>query len=146
MSNPLPRLCRHAAFDGRHVRCGAGVKTGRVSVGVCVHSRRAACVAGKAGCTAPGEAASGGEPAPVQMSARPTGEKIEALARDQWPAVARLLAGLATADDAGLGDTLYRAIGERNSERFSRTFKALMGYECGCASRRARMNERYPLR
>jgi hypothetical protein len=77
---------------------------------------------------------------------RPPTSSAVAADRSGWPLAARLLAKLATDADAGLGDTLYRAIGERNSERFSRTYKAVMGHDCGCATRRARMNARFPLR
>jgi hypothetical protein len=154
-----------------HVRCEKGVFTRVISPGVCVHSNRPTCVEGKAvvGRSSPdassrGDGADGARreidgaatdpavpaasataPASITPLANVPLPESAAIARHQWPAAARLLARLATAEDAGLGDTLYRAIGEKNSERFRRLFKSLMGYDCGCASRRARMNERFPL-
>jgi hypothetical protein len=86
-----------------------------------------------------------GVPWDVQGETTPR-PQIQPLPRAEWPRLARWLARLATPADAGLGDVFQRWAAKLGGERYKRTYRALMGEECGCADRQRRLNERFPLR
>jgi hypothetical protein len=68
------------------------------------------------------------------------------VSRDQWPLAARVLAKLATAEDAGLGSTLTRLL---NTGGAGDLFKWAMGVlpgGCGCEKRAEWLDARFPLR
>lgn len=65
--------------------------------------------------------------------------------RHQWPKWARMLAKLSTDEDAGLGDTVKRLASHVGGETYKQLRKAI-GWPCGCTTRQAAMNQRYPLR
>lgn len=58
----------------------------------------------------------------------------------EWPLAARLIAGLRTDADVGLGDTIARHLARFGGDAFKRIYKKLTGGECGCADRQAALN------
>jgi hypothetical protein len=62
-----------------------------------------------------------------------------------WPRAARVLALLAKPEDRGLGDVAQRMASRLGGEWLKSAIKALLGHDCGCASRQQKMNELYPL-
>jgi len=67
---------------------------------------------------------------------------FSAVAAEQWPAWANLVAARATPADIGVGSTIERELG-----RVGVAFKAVLatlGVPCGCADRRDEWNALYP--
>ena len=69
---------------------------------------------------------------------------IEAIPRDEWPLRVKAFALLRTDADAGVGDTAQRIAGKFGGEWLKAKYKELMGENCGCENRQARMNRKYP--
>lgn len=61
-----------------------------------------------------------------------------------WPIRLRPLKFFARPADRGLGDIIHRLLGPMGRV-YPRLFKRIVGRECGCRSRRARWNRRWPL-
>lgn len=75
--------------------------------------------------------------------AKPETAKAEAIPRERWPAWAAALADAAEPEDKGVGDVIERKLAEGGI-----VFKAsikLLGWNCGCNSRRDMDNAMYPL-
>jgi len=60
------------------------------------------------------------------------------------PLWVKALSKLATPDDRGLGDTIARVVGLFGGEVFKAWFKKTTGKACGCESRAAAFNAKYP--
>jgi len=67
----------------------------------------------------------------------------EPVPRSQWPLWAKAIAFLANDDEAGVGDTVKRLIGNYRSEAFKSWHKRTFGFDCGCAKRQKEWNERF---
>jgi len=61
-----------------------------------------------------------------------------------WPGWARGVATLRRKEDAGVGDTVHRMIGDTASEVFAKWHLRLFKTPCGCPERRAEWNKLYP--
>jgi hypothetical protein len=61
-----------------------------------------------------------------------------------WPAQARGIASLRTDQDAGVGDTVHRLSTTIGAKQTTDLVKTLLGWDCGCAKRRAALNAAYP--
>lgn len=61
----------------------------------------------------------------------------------EWPAWAIALSILKSEADAGVGDTVERLIGARNSDRFKAWYKEKFGRDCGCSFRKDQWNMLY---
>jgi hypothetical protein len=61
---------------------------------------------------------------------------------DNWPAWAKLVAAMKSADDAGVGSTIDRKLGLIGAA-FKLTLKAL-GVPCGCGDRKELYDKLYP--
>lgn len=81
------------------------------------------------------------KPIEVKPSAPP-----QPVPRAEWPTWAKGLALLSKAEDAGIGDTAHRVIGDFASEKFSLWHKLIFGTPCQCAARQAQWNQQYPLK
>lgn len=64
--------------------------------------------------------------------------------RSSWPLVARLLAKMATPEDAGLGDVLQRQLSKLGGEWYKKTL-AKLSLSCGCEKNQAALNKKFPL-
>jgi hypothetical protein len=62
----------------------------------------------------------------------------------EWPFLARGIARLRTAADAGLGDTIHRNLARFGADALARFYKAITGRPCGCADRQAALNNLFP--
>lgn len=67
-----------------------------------------------------------------------------AVARARWPLVVRAIATLAGGDDLGIGDTIHRHLDRFGADAMTRLYMRITGHDCGCDSRRARLNGLYP--
>lgn len=67
-----------------------------------------------------------------------------ALPFDKWPAWAKELATDRQPNDIGLGDTMVHVIGDERSEKFKAMFREKLGKSCGCDSRQAWLNAKFP--
>jgi hypothetical protein len=74
-----------------------------------------------------------------------TRTKLAPVPYDQWPLRFRLLAKLATPQDAGLGDVVERIVGPVGGSAFKKWFKLATRRDCGCNQRIQTWNELYPL-
>lgn len=63
-----------------------------------------------------------------------------------WPRAAQKLAELAKPGDRGLGDVAERLIASMGGNWYKMAFKAIMGHECSCGEKQAKMNAKYPLK
>ncbi len=70
-------------------------------------------------------------------------EPVNHVPRDQWPFAARIIAKLATKEDAGIGSTIHRLAG-RAGELYEWAFQAIAKKPCGCRDRAKWLDERYP--
>lgn len=61
-----------------------------------------------------------------------------------WPLRAKAVAKLRKKAEAGVGDTIARLIGERNSALWEKAVIAITGKPCRCKGRRARLNRLFP--
>lgn len=104
--------------------CKIGMLGGRPSIGSC-------------------ESASCRQPAPVDIEISATG--VVAVPLGKWPLWAKAMAKKAIKPDRGIGDTVYRVIGECASAQFELWHLAIFGRRCRCGERRARWNALYPL-
>jgi hypothetical protein len=75
---------------------------------------------------------------------RPSRHSPVAVPRSQWPLAARAIAKLARTEDRGVGDTIARIIDPAGGALLKRWYKRIVGNECGCADRQARLNAIYP--
>lgn len=64
--------------------------------------------------------------------------------REEWPIWAKAIALAASPEDKGVGDTVARTIGDRNSARFKAWFKTIFDRDCNCADRHAAWDTLYP--
>lgn len=83
---------------------------------------------------------------PNQALSTPVPAPPQPVPRAEWPAWAKGLALLSKAEDAGIGDTVHRVIGDFASEKFSLWHKLIFGTPCQCAARQAQWNQQYPLK
>ena len=63
--------------------------------------------------------------------------------REEWPLWAKGIALIGSSEDKGVGDTIYRVIGDENSETFKTWYRKIFGKDCSCATRRWLWNELY---
>ncbi len=63
--------------------------------------------------------------------------------RTSWPLAARLLAWLMIPEDKGLGDTIERKLGT-GGEIMKKWYRKVIGRECGCGSRKDKLNVLFP--
>ena len=70
----------------------------------------------------------------------------KALPEKEWPFWAKAIAIVRSTDDAGVGDTAHRIIGDFASEQFSAWHQTILGEPCKCPERQAEWNERFPYR
>lgn len=81
-----------------------------------------------------GQKQSAGKPAAHQPTSVPS----------QWPLWARVITRLKSPEDAGVGDTVARLIGEVNSDQFKHWHRRTFGVDCGCDERQQHWNLLYP--
>ena len=65
---------------------------------------------------------------------------------EQWPVWVKALRQFSTDEDEGIGDVVYRIIGDENSLAFKAWHLKTFGKECNCTARRNRWNKLYPLK
>ena len=68
---------------------------------------------------------------------------LAAIPRERWPLVVRAIAKLASPGDAGIGDTIHRHLDRFGADAMARLYTRIIGQDCGCDSRRARLNGMY---
>ncbi len=69
----------------------------------------------------------------------------EKAAPRRWPFGIRWLKILAKSSDRGVGDIMARVIGLFGGDAFKSWLKKTIGKDCGCDSRQASLNARWPL-
>lgn len=69
-----------------------------------------------------------------------------AVPKSRWPLVVRAIAKLSSKTDAGVGDTIQRHLERFGADAMKRLYTRITGHDCGCDSRRARLNGLYPYR
>lgn len=87
-------------------------------------------------------------PHPLLRGATPavqvTPAAIFPVPRDKWPIKVVMMSKLRKEVDAGVGDTIARIIGPTTSAAWKAAFLNMTGHDCGCDSRRNRLNLLYP--
>lgn len=73
----------------------------------------------------------------------PAYPKTPTVDTDEWPVAARLVARLRARGDRGVGDTIARSLDKLGAKAMKRLYRIIMGADCGCADRQARLNERF---
>ena len=66
---------------------------------------------------------------------------IQPISRDKWPIGVKLIAEARKPGDTGVGDTVHRLIPK--ADELIAWMKRI-GIDCGCADRRASLNQRFP--
>jgi hypothetical protein len=80
----------------------------------------------------------------VVPRARAKRTPLSSVPREKWPLVVRVLTKLGHPDDRGVGDTVARLAGVAGGEVVKRWYKKIVGRDCGCTDRQAKLNALYP--
>lgn len=77
---------------------------------------------------------------PVSVQIAPQ-SPVQPVPRDKWPIGVKLIAEARNSGDTGVGDTVHRLIPK--ADELIAWMKRI-GIDCGCADRRASLNQRFP--
>lgn len=80
----------------------------------------------------------------ARIRAKRLEHRAKRLKSDQWPLTARIIAKLRADSDAGLGDTIHRNLDRFGAEAMQWLYKRIIGSDCGCANRQAKLNRMFP--
>lgn len=80
-----------------------------------------------------------------RVDARIDAKPVKVTPSVEWPIWAKTLKAMAKPEDKGIGDVVYRMIGDEKSEAFEAWHLATFGKPCDCTARRERWNRLYPL-
>lgn len=79
---------------------------------------------------------------------RPAAKAVtQAVPQGQWPLAVKAVAAQRRPGEIGVGDTLKRLIDVTSlnfANLFAAAYKKLVGRECGCGDRQAKLNQMYP--
>lgn len=80
----------------------------------------------------------------VQLTTGGASRPRAAIPRSEWPRAVCILEWFRRKGDNGVGDTLARILGVAGGEAWKKAYKRIMGEDCGCADRQAKLNGKYP--